>query len=107
MTTMPPTRVVNLRKAKYNVFIGRPSKWGNPFVIGQDGSRAEVMAKYKNHILTTPSLLCSLVELEGKVLGCYCKPLPCHGDILIEIINSFNPKFTIDSVLESFGIEGK
>ena len=79
-------KVVNLRKEKYDVYIGRGSKWGNQFVVGRDGSREEVIAKYKEWILKNDELLSSLGELKGKVLGCYCKPLRCHGDVLVELI---------------------
>ena len=77
-----PITVVNKRNTHYDVYIGRGSKWGNPFVIGKDGSREEVIAKYKNHLLNSPDLLSSLHELKDKALGCFCAPLACHGDIL-------------------------
>ena len=67
------------------VYIGRGSKWGNPFVIGADGTREEVIAQYRDWILTRDELLESLGELEGKDLVCYCAPKPCHGDILINL----------------------
>ena len=79
------TKVVNLRKQKYDVYIGRGSKWGNRFVIGRDGSREEVIAKYKEWILKNSELLSCLGQLKDKVLGCYCKPLACHGDVLVEL----------------------
>lgn len=82
------TKVVNKYKEKYDVYIGRGSKWGNPFVIGKDGTREEVIEKYRKWIMTKPELLSSLHELKGKVLGCFCKPKLCHGDVLIELINS-------------------
>lgn len=82
--------VVNLRKEEYDIFIGRPSKWGNKFVIGKDGTREEVIAKYKEWLLEQPKLLNELSELKDKVLGCYCDPLPCHGDILAELANKEN-----------------
>lgn len=70
------------------IYIGRPSKWGNPFVIGKDGSRAKVIAMYKFYIESMPKLLESVrVELRGKDLVCFCAPLACHGDILLEIAN--------------------
>lgn len=82
------TTVVNVRDEKCDVRIGRPSKWGNPFRIGRDGDRAEVIDKHKQWILTCPTLLTSIQkELKGKKLGCYCYPLPCHGDILAELAN--------------------
>lgn len=80
------TNVVNLKTSKYDVFIGRPSKWGNPFKIGKDGTRSEVIKKYEQWIRTQPNLLKDLIELKGKTLGCYCKPEACHGDILIKLI---------------------
>ena len=79
-------RVVNLRYEKYGVYIGRGSKWGNRFVIGRDGNREEVIRKYREWILKNDRLLNCLVELKGKVLGCYCKPLACHGDVLVELV---------------------
>lgn len=79
-------KVVNLRKEKYDVYIGRGSKWGNPFLVGKDGIREEVIEKYKQYILNKPDLLDSLGELTGKVLGCFCKPRACHGDVLLELL---------------------
>lgn len=80
------TCVVNIYKQPYDVHIGRPSKWGNPFVIGIDGSRADVIRKYEKYILQRSELLKDLHELKGKRLGCYCKPAACHGDILVELV---------------------
>ena len=79
-------KVVNLRDELYDVYIGRGSIWGNPFMIGKDGDRDEVIKKYKDRILKKPELLKRLPELKGKVLGCYCKPLACHGDVLVELL---------------------
>lgn len=71
-----------------SIYIGRPSPWGNPFVIGKDGDRATVVQKYKDWVITHPELLQAIKEqLKGKDLVCYCAPLPCHGDVLIEIAN--------------------
>tara|TARA_R100000789_G_C2943637_1_gene132857 strand:- start:101 stop:391 length:291 start_codon:yes stop_codon:yes gene_type:complete len=78
-------KVVNLRNSKYDVYIGRGSMWGNPFKIGVDGSRAEVIEKYRKYASKFTKQ--QLEILEGKVLGCYCKPLACHGDILVSLIN--------------------
>lgn len=70
------------------VFIGRPSKWGNPYSIGRDGSRGEVIAKYRRWIADRPDLIADAkAELRGKVLVCYCAPAPCHGDVLLKIAN--------------------
>lgn len=79
------TRVVHCKKEPYDVYIGRPSKWGNPFSIGKDGSRQEVIAKYRAWIASQPALLASLHELRGKTLGCWCAPNECHGDVLKEL----------------------
>jgi hypothetical protein len=79
--------VVHCKKNKYDVYIGRPSKWGNPFEIGKDGDREEVIRKYHDWILTQDNLLKELHTLENKILGCWCYPLRCHGDILIKLIN--------------------
>lgn len=78
--------VVNRKREPFDVDIGRPGKWGNPYVIGQHGTRQEVLAKYKQHISVRGDLLQALLELRGKRLGCWCAPLPCHGDILLELL---------------------
>jgi len=80
------TRVVHKAKEKFDVYIGRPSKWGNPFEIGVDGTRAEVIKKYREWIKNNPVLMSQIHELDGKVLGCWCHPLPCHGDVLVELV---------------------
>lgn len=81
-------RIVNIKTEKYDIFIGRPSKWGNPFIIGVDGSREEVVKKFEDYLLNNNELLDDLEELNGKILGCFCKPLICHGDVLIKILES-------------------
>ncbi len=82
MDTHPPTRVVHCKRDRYDIYIGRPSKWGNPFRVGVHGNRDQVIEKYKAWLHTQPRLLAALPELRGKVLGCWCKPLACHGDVL-------------------------
>jgi hypothetical protein len=79
--------VVHHKKSPFDVYIGRPGKWGNPFVVGKDGTRSEVIAKYQEWLLNQPYLIAALPELRGKVLGCWCHPLPCHGDVLAELAN--------------------
>lgn len=90
MTTVTP-RVWNKRDPavpRAAVYIGRPSKWGNPFAIGQDGSREQVITKYREWLLANPELVQRVQrELAGKDLVCFCSPLPCHGDVLLEIAN--------------------
>ena len=70
------------------VYIGRPSKYGNPFVIGPDGTRLSVIKKYKQWLLSNPKLLESVrKELRGKDVVCFCSPKLCHGDVLLELAN--------------------
>ena len=83
-------QVVNIHKSTYDVYIGRPERWGNPFEIGKDGTRSEVIKKYREWILTQPELLKALPELKDQVLGCFCKPKSCHGDVLAEMVNGLN-----------------
>ncbi len=85
-------RVSNARKAgkfttQTQVYVGRPSKWGNPFVIGRDGTRSEVIAKYRAWIVKQPDPMASLDELRGRNLVCWCAPHACHADVLIELAN--------------------
>ena len=89
-------KVVHCKKESYDVYIGRPSKWGNPYTHKEGTiaeyvkpTRKEAIEAYRDYILNGKGnhLLDDLGELEGKVLGCWCKPKSCHGDILIEIIN--------------------
>lgn len=76
------TSVVNIACDEYDVYIGRPSIWGNPFKIGRDGTRVQCLDLYKDWILNQPGLLANLHILRGKRLGCYCAPERCHGNIL-------------------------
>ena len=70
------------------MFIGRPGIWGNPFIIGRDGTREEVIAKYRTWIRGQPGRMRNLEKLRDKVLGCYCKPEACHGDVLAELADN-------------------
>lgn len=80
--------VVHCMREPHNVYIGRPSKWGNPFVIGRDGDRDTVIALYERYLLSTPSLKAALPQLTGRVLGCWCHPKSCHGDVLVRLANA-------------------
>jgi hypothetical protein len=91
---MPGNRVVHNKREAFDVYIGRPSKWGNPFSHKDGtlaefrvGSRDEAVDAYRDWIATQPDLLVDLPELRGKVLGCWCAPLRCHGDVLVELAN--------------------
>ena len=78
--------VVHCNKEVYDLYIGRPSEWGNPYEIGIDGTRKEVIAKYETYLRDNKYLMDKLPSLEGKRLGCWCHPLPCHGDVIIKLI---------------------
>ena len=70
------------------VYIGRGSKWGNPFRIGIDGDRAAVIAKYETWLCSQHHLLRALDELRGRNLLCFCAPKVCHGDLLLRLANA-------------------
>ena len=81
-------KVVHCKRSPYDVYIGRPGPFGNPFEIGKDGTREEVVEKYAEWVLTQPDLLATIkTELKDKILGCWCAPQLCHGDILVELAN--------------------
>jgi Domain of unknown function (DUF4326) len=74
---------------KNAVYVGLGSPYGNENKIGKDGNRAEVIEKYRVWLETQPALIERVKrELKGKDLVCYCAPLPCHGDLLLQIANS-------------------
>ncbi len=92
------TTVVHCKKHPYDVYIGRGSKWGNPYTHIKDRetkaeyiveSREKAIQMYKEWILLRPDLLEDLKELKDKRLGCWCKPKSCHGDILVELIKEY------------------
>lgn len=87
--------VVHCKKEPFDVYIGRPSKWGNPF-SHKEGTKAqfrvatreEAIQKFVEWIAQQDDLLADVHELKGKVLGCWCKPQACHGDVLAELAES-------------------
>lgn len=88
--------VVHCQRAAYDVLIDRTTRWGNPFthVHGRFtraqyvvATRAKAIECYEAWIKTQPHLMAALPELKGKVLGCWCSPLPCHGDVLARLAN--------------------
>ena len=81
--------VVHCKREPFDVYIGRPSMWGNPFVIGRHGDRDEVLRLYEDYVRNEPTMIAALPDLKGKVLGCWCHPLACHGDILVRLIEEF------------------
>jgi len=91
---MAETKVVNKYAEPYDIYIGRGSKWGNPFTHKKGTtaeyiveSREEAVEKFREWILQQEDLMNSLEELKGKTLGCFCKPKSCHGDVLAELVN--------------------
>jgi len=94
---MSNCKVVHFKKDPYDVYIGRGSKWGNPFSHKEGtlaqfrvSSRKEAIENYENWIKTQDHLMESLHELKGKILGCWCKPQSCHGDILKKLADSLD-----------------
>jgi hypothetical protein len=73
-------------------YIGRGSKWGNPYPIGPNCTREESILKYSEWLVLQPELLDSIDELTGKHLVCFCAPKACHGDILLVLANPPEPK---------------
>lgn len=88
-------RVVHCKRSKHDVYIGRPSKWGNPFshkagtqAQYRVSTRDEAVQAYAKWVVQQPELMASLPELRGKVLGCWCSPQACHGDVLSALANA-------------------
>lgn len=82
------TKVVHCKREKYDVYIGRPSAWGNPFSMNSESERDAVVEKYKKWLMAQPRLIeRAQRELRGQVLGCWCAPRRCHGDVLIAVAN--------------------
>lgn len=94
------TRVVHVRKEPFDIYIGRAfaefpeSIWHNPFQLGKDGNRKEVLRKYREYVLSRPDLVARLHELKDKTLGCWCRKgggfkgkLVCHGQILAGLVD--------------------
>lgn len=98
--TANETRVVNLRREAYDVYIGRPGKgqagpFGNPYKVGHSCLRcgkphpkpADTLPCYRAYLCERanlqPTFAESLRALRGKRLGCFCKPGPCHGDAIV------------------------
>lgn len=81
-------KVYKIGKAPVDaVYIGRGSPWGNPFKIGTHGDRGEVIAKYLVYMLGKLEQEPQFLEpLKDKDLWCYCKPLACHGDVIVKYL---------------------
>jgi hypothetical protein len=86
-------RVLNKRDIKGPLpltakYCGRPSPLGNPFVIGRDGTREEVIAKHAAWVETQPQLIPLIKALRGYDLVCFCAPEPCHCDLYLKMANA-------------------
>jgi hypothetical protein len=97
----PPPTVVRLKRKggrvvqDCDVYIGRrwtaggwdlpESPWANPFTVRQCGTAAVAVEKFREYVQSRPDLMNRLHELGGKQLGCWCKPGPCHGDVLVDL----------------------
>ena len=83
-------KIVHCKRQKYDVYVGRPSIFGNPFKIGKDGNRLEVIEKFKEYFLfklkEDNQFKKAVEKLKGKILGCYCYPKDCHARIIIEYL---------------------
>lgn len=86
------TRVVNIREERWDVYIGRPGPFGNPFVITAKTTREEVLRKFeiwfRGKLAQDPEWKAKVHQLKGKVLGCFCAPLRCHGHIIAEYLET-------------------
>ena len=81
-------RAVHCKRERHHVYIGRPSKWGNPFVVGKHGQRGECIGLYESWLRENAALFAALDELRGLVLGCWCAPRACHGELLVRLANA-------------------
>ena len=90
------TQVVNIRFSAYDVYIGRAGHgkdgyFGNPYRLTGSEQRGATIERYKKYfndrMQTDPEFCCRVHELKGKTLGCFCKPHPCHGDVIADYLN--------------------
>ena len=93
-------RVVHCNKEAYDIYIGRPSKWRNPFPISKKLSRKKSIIKHANWVILQEELMKDILELDGKILGCWCKPKACHGDVLIELVEIVKSGKPLESIRE-------
>lgn len=90
---MAKTTLINVHHdRRRNIYIGRGSAFGNLYEIGKDGSRAEVIEKYRKWFykrIQNKRFLKRVLALRGEVLGCTCFPNPCHGDVIVEFLDNY------------------
>lgn len=92
------TTVVNIKHTKeYDVYIGRSSRgmdgaFGNPFIVGKDGSRVEVVQKFRDYfldrIVKNKAFRDQVLSLKDRTLACFCVPLECHGNVIAEWLDN-------------------
>ncbi len=72
------------------VYVGRPTRWGNPFAIGDGVTRGEAVSRYRAWLATQPELVAAArSELARHDLVCWCPPgEACHADVLLEVANA-------------------
>lgn len=90
------TKVVNRDKDEpYDVYVGRGTIWGNPYQLGPDGDREEVIRKFeydfkRGFLKASDDFESNISKLKGKVIACHCKPAACHADVIANYINSLD-----------------
>ena len=97
------TRVVHLKIEDYTWRIDRQSAWGNPYVLSNTRSaqaRAACLLSYVRELKTCPNILADAGKLRGEVLGCWCAPRLCHGDVLATLA-------AVDTVDERLALVGQ
>jgi len=82
-----PGKHVYIGRANCHVPGALASKWANPFPVGRYG-RDGCIAEFEAYIKGNPALLAQLPELKGCILGCWCKPEACHGDVLARLVDA-------------------
>lgn len=86
------TKIVHCRKEKYDVYIGRPGYYGNPYILEKEEDRDKVLDQYKAYfeekMKNDPLFKLKILQLKGKILGCWCSPRRCHGDIIANFLNN-------------------
>lgn len=74
------------------VYVGRPTKWQNPFVLKQEADREAVIERFRQYLREQPALVRAIRrELRGRDLICWCAPKPCHADVLVRVAAGEEP----------------
>lgn len=100
--------VVHCKFAPYSILIDCTTKWGNPFLVGPDGVRMVVVHLYAAYMAGQPGLVRDArAELRGRVLGCHCAPLPCHGHVLYRIASGASVAQALAAAQRQWRREGR